>query len=133
MHKRDQIRLFRLTSKYAAHYYRLYSRVFGIVPSEDFLQKKSWGWDTPGEFLVFGALSSEDLIGAISFFPRNFVFGDRKIRCVEAGDIMVCPSHRGRSVFLRLIRYSLPELQRIGIPLVYGFPNDNAVPGWRKA
>jgi hypothetical protein len=134
MHKHEQITLFRLTSEYANQYYHLYARVFEIVLSEDFLQRKSWGWDTPGEFLVFGALSSEkDLIGAISFFPRNFILGDQKIRFVEAADVMVCPSQRGRSVFLRLIQYSLSELRKIGIPLVYGFPNENSLPGWRKA
>ncbi|QKJ29916.1 GNAT family N-acetyltransferase [Mucilaginibacter mali] len=62
--------------------------------------------------------------------PCLLQHGNKKISTAQAADAMTHPDHRGRGLFLKLASLTVELCRENGIHTVFGFPNQNALPGY---
>lgn len=70
-------------------------------------------------------------IGVIALIPLVLVRSDTPQRACFAVHVLSHPAHRGKNLFIKMIRAAKEHLQRQGIWLL-GHPNAAAMPGWRR-
>lgn len=73
------------------------------------------------------------IVGSDAFFPWRLTLNGRLVPAIQMANAMVLPAYRRRGIFTALIKEGLQRLKNLGIEFVYGFPNQRAVPGHRKA
>ena len=61
------------------------------------------------------------------------MIGGRKVKAVQSSDTIVHPAYRGRGIFSRLLVYGENRYQDLGCEFVFGFPNENSMPGFLKS
>lgn len=113
---------------------QLFSACFNTPARHGILLEKSYGWREKKQYLLATARDQEgQLVGAAAFYPRRFSCGKSSFLGLECCDVMVLKACRGRSIFSRLIDFSLKDIQSDGYDFLLGFPNPEALPGWIKA
>jgi hypothetical protein len=126
-------RIEKLSAKNIRHLVPLYKAVFNERVSGKFLLKK---YDTRAvgpEYVGFIAYSPNDK--AVAFYgviPCFFRINGKKVIAAQSADTMTHPEHRKKGLFqdLALKTYVLGAEQ--GIKFVFGFPNQDSFPGFRK-
>lgn len=112
----------------------LYRVCFNVKVGLEFLLKK---YDTISfgvEYLGFLAFEKEtnELAGYYGVFPMRGII-DEEIRLVaQSGDTMTHPKHQGKGLFTHLAKITYTLAQKEGVDFVFGFPNDNSYPGFKK-
>jgi GNAT superfamily N-acetyltransferase len=97
--------------------------------------KLDWKFDhSPGGRGVV-AVAVEDaepqlIMGMIGYAPAALKVGHSRLLAFQAMDTIVHPDLRGRGLFTNLGNTFYAESPRLGAKILYGFPNDNAAPGW---
>jgi hypothetical protein len=67
----------------------------------------------------------------MSPFPPGFPFGGKETRLAFSCDTMIHPEYRRQGMFSALARELYDHLEtEVGINLVWGFPNDQSLPGF---
>lgn len=71
-----------------------------------------------------------DIVGMIGFAPARLRIGGRRVIAHQALDTVVDPVCRGKGVFVGLGRAFYAAAGGLGTEVAFGFPNENAAPGW---
>jgi len=70
------------------------------------------------------------MVGMVGFAPARLKLGDRRVIAFQALDTVVDPVCRGKGAFVGLGNAFYAAAARLEAAAVYGFPNENAAPGW---
>ena len=73
------------------------------------------------------------IVGSSTFFPWKILVNGAVLVGAQNGNAMTDPEYRGQGIFTSLEMEAKRGLWREGIPITYGFPNEAALPGHRKA
>lgn len=111
----------------------LYVRCFGINISK---QEVSYKYSTQ----LFGASNvgflafheSGEVAAYYGVFPLEANIDGSIRRCAQSGDTMTSPKHQKKGLFVKLAEESYSLCTKLGIELVFGFPNENSYPGFKK-
>jgi len=86
-----------------------------------------WAQSEPELALCF---ENGRLVGANGFMPVVLRYNRQDIRAMQSCDTMVHPDYRGRHIFSRMLICAEHRLCDLGYVVLYGFPNDNSLPGF---
>lgn len=90
------------------------------------------------------AESGEDLFGfiaydlngkAVAFYgsvPHLIKYEGKPILVAQSSDAMTHPDHLRKGLFLKLAQHNFDYCKLNGVKLIYGFPNENSTPGFKK-
>lgn len=112
----------------------LYSKSFGIDVSEEKLRRK---YDTIsfGEaFVGFLAYHNElnEPAAYYGVFPLQFFHQGKTYLVAQSGDTMTAPNHQKKGLFIQLATKTYDLAKELGIEFVFGFPNENSLPGFQR-
>lgn len=111
----------------------LYESVFDLPKSREF-----WRWrylDNPtGRVAILLAVSEEDssLVGQYTLCPLAMKLGGQDVIGALSLDTMVHPAFRRQGMLTRLAEDLYRDVAEEGVPLVYGFPNEQSHHGLVK-
>ena len=74
--------------------------------------------------------ASNQLAAYYGVYPVKLIYKDEAILAAQSGDTMTHSQHRLRGLFIQLARLTFEECKANGIRLIFGFPNDNSLPGF---
>ena len=100
------------------------------------LSVEQWQWayiENPcGEPVVALCFENNTLVGHYAVIPMKMINSDKSMKACLSMTTMVCPSCRGRGLFRTLAQAVYRQCEALGFEFVYGFPNDNSAPGFKK-
>jgi len=112
----------------------LYKDCFDLKVDLDFLKKKyntiSFGAGYIG-FLAFEKETNEPA-GYYGVFPVQGCIKGKKVLLAQSGDTMTHSKHQGKGLFIQLARMTYDLAKSEGIDFIFGFPNQNSYPGFKK-
>jgi hypothetical protein len=94
-----------------------------------------WIWEfknNPKGFKTLLATDENAIVGHLSALNREVIIGDREIPASMEVEGVTHPKYQRQGIFVALGRKLLSDMEKEGVALVYGFPNENALPGHRK-
>lgn len=65
-------------------------------------------------------------------FPIMALLNGEEVLVAQSGDTMTHPDHSRKGLFLALARNTYQLCTEVGIELVFGFPNKNSFPGFKR-
>lgn len=71
--------------------------------------------------------------GAATYVPAHFICQGKKITMATGIDVMIAPKYRNFYEFRKIIKNVFKALKADGVPMIYGFPNDNSHPVYKTA
>jgi hypothetical protein len=108
----------------------LFNSVFNKSRSLDY-----WLWEfsqSPNGFKAFIATENQKIIGHLAAINRKIEIGGDEFSASLEVDGMTQPKFARQGIFIGLGKRLLSEYRKEGTDIVYGFPNENALPGHRK-
>ena len=100
------------------------------------LEADIWYWayqnNPNGAALVSLCYDGATLVGHYAVIPVPLVCEGKEIKSLLSMTTMVHSSYRRHGVFVRQSEIVYREAERLGYSFVYGFPNKNSAPGFRK-
>lgn len=124
---KNEVQMARST-RYADSCIMLFESVFGHSISREF-----WYWKYPlsRDVKSVVALEGQTVISHYGLCDRAGVYNSKEYNFLQAADVMVSPSHRGRlssSIFSELVQFGERPFYRdtSDIGLIYGFPHGKA-------
>ncbi len=72
------------------------------------------------------------IIATTSITTKSLLLNQSLISAGEIGDTYTDSNYQGKGFFSKLINFSREEANNIGIKFVYGTPNNQSLPGYRK-
>jgi len=112
----------------------LYQKSFGIEVSEDELKKK-YNTAAFGEAFVGFLAYHEQLNEPAAYygvFPLQFYQDGKTYLVAQSGDTMTAPNHQKKGLFIQLATKTYDLAKDLGIDFVFGFPNENSLPGFKR-
>jgi GNAT superfamily N-acetyltransferase len=106
-----------------------------LLPEQiDLVEQGKLAWKFLRHPAAKGAVATAELdgaiVGMIGFAPHRLKLAGRRVIAHQAMDTVVDPVCRGKGVFVKLGRAFYDAAPRIGSAAAFGFPNENAAPGW---
>ena len=102
---------------------KLYCLVFGVDLDAD-----QWRWryvnNPTGLVAITIAEAEEGIVGQYALLPVIAKVGDTVRTVALSLDTMVHPDYRGQGMFSKLAMDLYKRVERKGVPLIYGFPNE---------
>jgi len=99
------------------------------------LKASTWQWqfqnNPSGKAVCFLAEANGEIVGQYVILPTRFSIHGKETQVAFSCDTMIHPRYRRQGMFSALARklYDFLETRR-GINLVWGFPNDQSLPGF---
>ncbi|PBQ31148.1 hypothetical protein CNR22_05005 [Sphingobacteriaceae bacterium] len=130
----DNYKFVRVSEENLFQLVSLYRESFNSKVSVDFLKKK---FDTAAfgsAYIGFLALDNktDEPAGYYGVFPLLAQIEGKEILVAQSGDTMTHPKHQGKGLFTELAKKTYILAQEQGIKFVFGFPNKNSFPGFKK-
>ena len=72
------------------------------------------------------------IIATTSITPKSLLLNQCLISSGEIGDTYTDSNYQGRGLFSKLINFSREKANKNGIKFIYGTPNNQSLPGYRK-
>jgi hypothetical protein len=120
----------RLDSNNLADVEKLHAAVYGKNPVPGFFAKKYDTSFTNVMYIGFVAYNNQHLpIGYYGVTPCFIKFADKIVLAAQSADTMTHPLHRFKGLFVELSTMTFQLCQQAGIKLLFGFPNQNSLPG----
>lgn len=109
----------------------LYTAVYGkLPPKERFLKKYNTGF-TVVSYTGFLAYDSDGLpVAFYAVIPCFIEYNGHLVLAAQSTDTMTHPGHRNKGLFVALAELTYNLCRKEGIRLVFGFPNQNSLPGF---
>jgi GNAT superfamily N-acetyltransferase len=116
------------------HFYKLYKEVHkSFLTKEHFLLKAKTdfsGVQVIG-FIAYHKLT--DLPAAFyGVYPCKIIKDGVHVLCAQSGDTLTHPDHRRKGLFEKLFEMTKRKCLDLGIKFLFGFPNSNSAPGFKK-
>ncbi len=100
------------------------------------LNEEIWKWayiDNPnGSPIVSLYFDKDKLVGHYAVIPVKFIFNQKNINAVLSMTTMVDIAYRRSGVFIGQANDVYQRASQLGYKFVFGFPNTNSAPGFRK-
>lgn len=110
----------------------LYHLSFGSNHSIEYVKQK---YDTERFGLknigMLAKSESNELAAYYGVFPILLNYGPEDCLVAQSGDTMTAPKHRKKGLFTQLARETYMLSKAKGIKMVFGFPNENSLPGFK--
>ena len=108
----------------------LHEAVYGRRVAHDFFLKKYDTAFTGVEYMGFVAYNTERVaVGYYAVIPCFIQIGNRKVLSAQSADTMTHPGYRFKGLFVELSNLTFRLCRENGIALLFGFPNQNSLPG----
>jgi hypothetical protein len=65
-------------------------------------------------------------------FPIIMTINSIDVPVAQSGDTMTAPDHRNKGLFVLLAKKTYELAEENGIQIIFGFPNENSFPGFKK-
>jgi hypothetical protein len=76
--------------------------------------------------------NNEIPIAYYGVYPTLAKVEKSEILCAQSGDTMTHPNHSGKGLFTTLARMTYDLAKKEGVKFVFGFPNENSLPGFQR-
>ncbi len=120
----------RLTENNLPDVEKLHAAVYGKVPPPDFFLKKYNTEFTGVTHIGYIAYNPDGLpIAYYGVIPCFIQIDDRMVLSAQSADTMTHPSFRFKGLFVELSNLTFQLCRDNGINLLFGFPNQNSLPG----
>ena len=96
---------------------------------------ENWYWKfkkNPDGFKILIVEDDDNLIAHLSSIHRKIKIGQEEAFTSLEVDGMTHPDYGRRGLFVTLGKRLLSELEKEGVDIVLGFPNENALPGHKR-
>ena len=109
---------------------KLHEAVYGFAPSPGhFVQKYRTAY-TGVEYVGYIAYALNGVpVAYYGVIPCRLQCGDRRILAAQSADTMTHPGYRMKGMFVELSRICFALCQKLGIRVLFGFPNDHSYHG----
>jgi GNAT superfamily N-acetyltransferase len=129
--KTGEYQIERLSNQNLADVDRLHAAVYRKTPAVNFFSLKYETAFTGIKHIGFIAYNSQKLAVAFYAVIPCFIYFDKKmILSAQSADTMTHPDHRNKGLFTALAQLTFALCRREGIQLLFGFPNQNSLPGF---
>lgn len=109
----------------------LFSEVFGKIRTDREVINEYT--HTPFGYSFHGLIYDDGkIVGAHSLIPFHYYFGNEKLLFAVTADTMTDKSHRELYNIMQLVRTCETAAKEAGITMVFGFPNENSYPVFKK-
>ena len=127
----DKYTVERLTASNIVDVELLHSAVYGRDVTPGFFAKKYNTAFTGAEFTGFMAYTERrQPIAFYAVIPCFIKSAGDIILAAQSADTMTHPAHRNRGLFVELALTTFQLCREVGIQLLFGFPNQNSLPGF---
>lgn len=127
----DSLLIERLGPQNISDLERLHRAVYQRTPAPDYFQKK---YDTAYTGAAYiGYLAYNETKMPIAFYgviPTLLWYEGKSLLAAQSADTMTHPEYRGLGLFARLANHTYTLCKMEGVRLVFGFPNQNSLPGF---
>jgi len=110
--------------------------VHGAVRDKEQWMRR-WHWmykhNPTGAGRIWLAEHNDKIVGQYPLILMNLKVGDDIVQVSQNVDVMTHPDYRYQGMFSMLERRALDELEKAGVHITIGFPNDAAYPGHMKS
>jgi hypothetical protein len=121
----------RLSDSNLADVEKLHAAVYGITTARNFFLMK---YDTAFTGVRYiGFITYDESHTPIAFYaviPCYLRFKDKIVLSAQSADTMTHPNYRHKGLFVELAQLTYKLCQSAGIHLIFGFPNQNSLPGF---
>ncbi len=105
-------------------------RIRRVTSAEYFLWKIS---ENPaGKGFVTLSMDREKIVGTLTMTQKKLFFKGKLISAVEIGDVFTDPAYQRQGIFTSLVIATRDRAIDNGVQLIYGTPNEIALPGYEK-
>jgi GNAT superfamily N-acetyltransferase len=109
---------------------KLYTAVYGKEQPQNYFRLKYDTAYTGAEFIGFIAYHREAPIAFYGVIPCFIVNNGSKLLTAQSADTMTHPDYRNKGLFVELANLTFQLCKAVGIGFVFGFPNQNSLPGF---
>jgi hypothetical protein len=110
---------------------KLHSMVYNRVQPKDFFAKKYDTSYTGAAYIGYIAYNTNHLpIAYYGVIPTMIIYSGKTILAAQSADTMTHPQFRYAGLFTTLAKQTFDLCITEGIKLVFGFPNQNSLPGF---
>lgn len=120
----------RLDKQNLADVEKLHTSVYGRVPAENFFAKKYNTAFTRVESIGYIAYDKQMPIAFYGVIPCFLSVNGEAIFSAQSADTMTHPAYRNKGLFVELAERTYQLCIDEGIRLIFGFPNQNSLPGF---
>ncbi|HEY9534061.1 MAG TPA: GNAT family N-acetyltransferase [Mucilaginibacter sp.] len=127
----DNLLIERLSAENIGDLAALHQAVYQHSPAADYFLKKYDTTYTGAKYI--GYLAYNELRQPIAFYgviPTLLWHEGKSILAAQSADTMTHPGYRGLGLFTRLANHTYALCKLEGVCLVFGFPNQNSLPGF---
>jgi len=120
----------RLTKDNLEDIAKLHKEVYDHVPAPDHYPKKYNTAYTGIEYTGFIAYNHENIpVAYYGVIPCFIQYGKEIMLAAQSADTMTHPRHRYKGMFVELSNLTFDLCRKLGIRLIFGFPNQNSYHG----
>lgn len=120
----------RLNSQRLADVTLLHKLVYGRSLPADFFRHKYDTAYTEIMYIGFLAYSNNEPAAFYGVIPCFIIAGGQVVLAAQSADTMTHPNHRNQGLFVALAQLTYALCRAEGIKLLFGFPNQNSLPGF---
>ena len=120
----------RLNKQNLADVEKLHTVVYGRVPAENFFLNKYNTAFVGAEYIGYIAYDQQMPIAFYGVIPCFLSVNDETILSAQSADTMTHPDYRNKGLFVELAERTYQLCIGEGIRLIFGFPNQNSLPGF---
>jgi hypothetical protein len=111
----------------------LYNKAFNLKTTKSEIYKK---YDTTifGSFTIglIAETEKKEIAAYYGVFPIGFKYKDESFLVAQSGDTMTSLNHRKKGLFTQLATQNQKKCISEGLKFIYGFPNNNSMPGFER-
>ncbi|GAA3977286.1 GNAT family N-acetyltransferase [Mucilaginibacter dorajii] len=110
---------------------KLHAAVYGKTPAPGFFERKYNTAYASAEHIGFIAYNRQ--IKPIAFYgviPCFMLIDGKEVLCAQSADTMTHPDYRNKGLFVELAKRTFELCTQSGIKFLFGFPNQNSLPGF---
>ncbi|WP_214073079.1 GNAT family N-acetyltransferase [Mucilaginibacter sp. dw_454] len=127
----DTLLIERLSPENLADLAALHQAVYQRSPAPDYFPKKYDTAYTGAKYM--GYLAYNEALQPVAFYgviPTLLWHEGKSLLAAQSADTMTHPGYRGLGLFVRLANHTYTLCKLEGVRLVFGFPNQNSLPGF---
>jgi len=109
---------------------QLHAAVYGKTVAPGFFQKKYATAFAGVEYTGYIAYQGEHPAAFYAVIPCYIICSGELILSAQSADTMTHPEHRNKGLFVELALTTFQLCKELGIRLLFGFPNQNSLPGF---
>ncbi|WP_413668496.1 GNAT family N-acetyltransferase [Mucilaginibacter sp. Mucisp86] len=126
----DEYRIERLTGERLADMTSLHKAVYGKTLPSDFFSRKYNTAFTSVMYTGYLAYAGNVPAAFYGVIPCFIECDGHPVLAAQSADTMTHPDHQGKGLFITLAQRTYELCHKEGIQILFGFPNQNSLPGF---